>query len=199
MRKYWILALVLLLMACRQQPATPTITPTYPLPSATPTRVLVAPTPTPVIYVVQAGESLSVIAAQFDVPMEAIVEANGIQDPNLIKAGQRLIIPGPTPLPTATIPPTLTPTPDVPPRLEIVDVIGRGAPMAETVILVNRGRDVSLHQWTLRDEQGNVFFFPNLTLATGAEVRIHTTKGENTPQHLFGTEAQRCGKSLKTR
>ena len=54
--------------------------------------------------------------------------ANGIQDPNVIKVNQRLVIPGPTPVATATVPPTLTPTPNIPPKLEIVDVLGRGAP-----------------------------------------------------------------------
>jgi LysM repeat protein len=143
-----------------------------------------------VVHVVQPGDSLSTIAAKYGVPMEAIAKANEIQDPNVIKIGQKLVIPGPTPIPTSTVPPTVTPTPNLPPQLEIVDVIGRGAPAVETLILTNRGRDVILESWTLRDAQGNVFVFPNLYLSTGAEVRIHTGKGENSPQHLYwGREA----------
>jgi len=46
------------------------------------------------IYIVQPGDSLSIIAARFNVSLEALMEANGITDPNLLSAGQQLIIPG---------------------------------------------------------------------------------------------------------
>jgi LysM repeat protein len=183
------LALALLGAACRpKQTGLPTLTPTTQLQAATPTPTAALPSPTPtavVVYVVKAGDSLSAIALSFGVPTEALAEANGIDDPNLIRAGQELIIPGPTPLPTATVLPTATPTPHIPPQLEIVDVIGRGAPTAETVVIVNRGRGLSLHNWSLRDAHGNAFVFPNLYLASGAELRVHTGVGESTPQHLY--------------
>ena len=143
------------------------------------------PSPTPVIYVVQPGDSLSGIAFQYDVSIEALVEANGIADTNVIRVGQKLIIPGPTPIPTATLPPTVTPTPHIPPELEIIDVIGRGALATETVIIANRGRGFTIEGWTLRDAQGNVYVFPKLYLGTGAEIRVHTGRGENTPLHLY--------------
>ena len=142
------------------------------------------------VYTVQPGDSLSGIALRFDVPIEDLAEANGIEDPNVIRAGQRLIIPGPTREPTATVPPTATPTPELPPQLEIVDLIGRGAPGVETVVIANRGRDLSLAGWTLRDAQGNAYIFPDLYLASGADVRVHTGVGEDTPLHLYwGREA----------
>jgi LysM repeat protein len=186
MYKRWILLIVtILLAACRQQTIVSTST-SVALPS-TATRELPLPTPapTPAIYVVQAGDTLSAIAAKFDVPVEWIAQANNIQDPNVIRVGQTLIIPGPTPIPTETVLPTATPTPDIPPQLEIASVIGRGAPGTETVVIANRGRSVSLKQWTLRDAQDNIFVFPDLYLSAGAEVRIHTGKGENTPLHLY--------------
>jgi len=187
MRAYVVLALVLLLVSCQQQQSTaiPTYTAAPPRSTATSTPLPPDPTATPIVYVVKAGDSLSGIALKYDVPLEALVEANGITDPNVIKEGQELIIPGPTTMPTITPPPTLTPTPEVPPDLEIVEVIGRGAPTAETVILANRGRGVSLYQWTLRDGQGNVLIFPNLFLAQGTEVRVHTGVGEDSPLHVY--------------
>ena len=46
-------------------------------------------------YVVQRGDILSAIAARFGVTVQAIVDANGLKDPNHIEPGQRLIIPLP--------------------------------------------------------------------------------------------------------
>ena len=187
MYRYGVLFLVILMTACSAQTPLPTVTPTRtdPAPTPTVTPLLPAPTPTPVYYVVQVGDTLSSIAVQFGVPVEALQEANGIDDPNLIQSGQRLLIPGPTPIPTVTLPPTLTPTPNIPPQLAIVEVLGRGAPGSEAVIIVNQGRAVLLQNWTLRDAQGNAFVFPYLYLASGAKVYVHTGSGENTPLHLY--------------
>ncbi len=46
-------------------------------------------------YTVQPGDTLSAIAERFGVTVAAIVEANGIEDPNLIFPGQELVIPEP--------------------------------------------------------------------------------------------------------
>lgn len=46
------------------------------------------------IYVVQPGESLSIIAALFNVDINELMAANGITDPNQLDAGQQLVIPG---------------------------------------------------------------------------------------------------------
>ncbi|RME76159.1 MAG: LysM peptidoglycan-binding domain-containing protein [Chloroflexi bacterium] len=51
------------------------------------------PTPTPRIYVVQSGDTLSAIAARFNVTVEALMARNGIDDPRYLRTGQRLIIP----------------------------------------------------------------------------------------------------------
>ncbi len=183
---FGLLTGLLLLSACRaEETPVPTFTPTRTLPSPTPTTILPTPTLTPVIYVVRPGDTLSAIATRFGVPVEELARANGIEDPNVIKVGQKLVIPGPTPPPTPTVPPTATPTPNLPPQLEIVDVLGRGAPNAEVVIIANRGRGVSLTGWSLRDTQDNVFIFPALYLGPGAKVRVHTGHGENSPLHLY--------------
>ena len=49
---------------------------------------------TPASHVVQPGESLSVIAQKHKVTTTSIQTANGITDPNTIRVGQKLIIPG---------------------------------------------------------------------------------------------------------
>ncbi len=50
-------------------------------------------TPTPIIHVVQRGETLSGIAAQYGVSVEALQVVNGIENPLLLREGQELIIP----------------------------------------------------------------------------------------------------------
>lgn len=47
------------------------------------------------IHVVGPGESLSRIARRYGVTVEAIVQANGLVNANIIRPGQRLVIPGP--------------------------------------------------------------------------------------------------------
>lgn len=50
-------------------------------------------TPQPVYYTVQAGDTLSGIAARFGTTLEILAELNQIPDPNLIYTGQMLRIP----------------------------------------------------------------------------------------------------------
>ena len=124
----------------------PTDTPTVPTVTvATATRVTDTDTPTPtatvatstpvppVTYVVQQGDTLFEIALRFDVTVSALVRANDIADPTLIRPGLVLIIPVPgatvvastgstptwTPIvaettATSTPTPTATPTPSGP-------------------------------------------------------------------------------------
>lgn len=50
---------------------------------------------TPIIYVVQKGDTLGKIAAQYKVSVESIAKLNNIQNVDLIVVGQRLTIPTP--------------------------------------------------------------------------------------------------------
>ena len=81
--------------------ATATYTPT---PPATPT------IPPPIQYTVEEGDTLLALAQRFDVSVEAIRAANPGLEGDFIVAGQKLVIPRPTPGPTAAPGETLTPT-----------------------------------------------------------------------------------------
>ena len=66
------------------------IRPTDATPPPTPT-----PSPTPRIYIVQSGDTLGGIAAQFGVSIEALANRNGIEKPEYLQTGAKLIIPTP--------------------------------------------------------------------------------------------------------
>ncbi len=44
-------------------------------------------------HIVKPGETLSAIAARYKVPADAILEANGLEDPDRLPAGRKLVIP----------------------------------------------------------------------------------------------------------
>jgi murein DD-endopeptidase MepM/ murein hydrolase activator NlpD len=46
------------------------------------------------VYIVQSGDTLSSISSRFNVDIADLMDANGISDPNLLSAGQELVIPG---------------------------------------------------------------------------------------------------------
>lgn len=57
----------------------------------------------------------------------------------------------------------------------------------EYVCLVNKsGGDVDLLGWELRDAEGNVNVLPDVTLASGQQIRIHPGAGRNTDTDLYG-------------
>lgn len=61
-------------------------------------------------YTIQQGDTLSYIAGQFGVTVEAIVAANGLANPDAIQAGQKVIIPSGGVVTTTAAPTTTTTT-----------------------------------------------------------------------------------------
>ena len=76
--------------------------PTIQTPTPDPQRALPGLRTEAVEHVVQAGESLGTIASRYGVSLESIVSANGLTNPDLLSAGQVLVIPPPKPGPAGT-------------------------------------------------------------------------------------------------
>lgn len=78
---------------------------------------------------------------------------------------------------------TFSPDADVP--VEIVSVVGAGTLASEVVIIQNNGdASVRLTGWSLKDDNGNVYLFPEVTLYTGA-IQVHTASGTNSPIDFY--------------
>ena len=88
--------------------------------------------------------------------------------------------PTPSPSPTITLAPTASDA-----QIDIVDVINAGDITAEGIRILNTGNTVNVTGWTLSDDDGNEFTFPEQLLFSNAEVTINTRAGENTPIALF--------------
>jgi len=74
-------------------PATPAPTPVAtPTPTATP-EPTPAPAPGPIEYEIVAGDTLSAIAVEFDVTVEAILALNPGLEPDSIQIGQVILVP----------------------------------------------------------------------------------------------------------
>ena len=96
---------------------TPAPAPTAVPPTMTPAPAQAPPTPTavgaaaPRIHIVQPGERLGDIAWDYDTTSQAIMQANGITNADIIVPGQRLVIPSgaaPAPAPATVTPPPAT-------------------------------------------------------------------------------------------
>jgi LasA protease len=75
-----------------RQPGTPVSTPT-----PDPQRILPTPRTTAEEYVVQAGDTLGLVSQRYGISLEALIQANELQNPDLLNVGQLLVIPAPLP------------------------------------------------------------------------------------------------------
>lgn len=167
------------------------IRPLPPLPTPHPTSTP-APTPTPrrpFPYTIQPGDTLSSIAARFEVSLDALLQANHLSPETTIYPGQVLWIPAGGPASLSVPPaPAISSQPSPLPmeiNLQVLEVRAPGDLAVEALVLVNRGATISLAGWRIWDEAGNSFTFPALTLWAGSSVTVHTREGANTVTDLY--------------
>ncbi len=73
---------------------------------------------------------------------------------------------------------------DIP--IRISSVVGAGMPETEVVVIKFEGDgQLNLASWQLKDENGNTFTFPQLTLYQNGAVQVRTTVGTDTVVDLY--------------
>lgn len=143
-------------------------------------------------YQVKAGETLGEIALAFDSSMEEILAINGLTDPNSIGAGTTIFVPVDDEDPVVGE----TSGEEVPPpsstgQIEIVGIFGAGDLASERVQIRGLGEGtLSLSGWRLRDEDGNEFIFPQITLFANGAVDIYSVAGVDTVVSLYWRSGQ---------
>lgn len=138
-------------------------------------------------YVVQAGDSLSLIATRFNITIDDIVRANNLANPDSIFSGQRLTIPLQGRQGAEQIAESSAPLGE---GVEIAQVEGSGELGSENVLIVNESNlAFSLLGWRLEREGGPAYTFGNIPLFPGSSVRLHTRGGEDSSIDLFWDES----------
>jgi LysM repeat protein len=199
----------------------PTVAPTLPATDSPPAQqpspaeplATEGTTPTPFVHIVEAGDTLYGIALAHGVSLDALLAANDLEDPDLLRVGQRVVVPvlspdagapvstsisavptksttqtpearaTPEPLQEGTAVPS--PTSSGPPVIEIAQVLGSSILGEETVVIRNRGGVARLERWSLAGGQGGAYTFPDVTVYQDSEVRLHSRSGTSSPTDLY--------------
>ena len=156
----------------------------------------------PTVHIVKAGDTLGIISNLYSVPMDDIIAANSLANPNILSVGQELVIPigglataVPEAAPTAAPETDVLPTPiatepitvgnDV--AVEITAVIAPGQLEDEAVQIRNTGADpVALLNWKLAARDGRFYKFGQATLFGGSvDILVHSKAGQNSPTDFY--------------
>lgn len=167
------------------------------------------PTPTAqddgcVRHMVESGDTVIGIAQQYGVFPGDILTVNDMTeaDASALQIGDMLIIPvegcvalyTPTPPPEPTNTPfSLTrtaPTVTLPPTAVNADIVianveGAGNVNSEAVEIRNVGNVINMQGWTLSNEAGDTFRFPELRMQRDKRVLVFSRQGPNTPAALY--------------
>jgi LysM repeat protein len=141
-------------------------------------------------YVVQSGDTLLSIAAQFGVSVDAIMDLNNLDNPDFVFVGQRLAVPtgGNQSVALAQNNSTTVPTPTPLPGegLQLGAIEGAGNLADEVISVVNESNiPYNLRGWTVGIADGPSYAFGELPIFPGASVRLHSTAGNDTSVELY--------------
>ena len=162
------------------------------------------PTPRPSLavrpYEVGPGETLSEIAVVFGVSIDQLLEINNLDNPDELRAGMTLQIPvqgsiaqennsagqgdsqvESEPLPTAT--PPAQPENNI---IKILTIVGVNDLATEHLQIQSLSPEaLSLEGWRMETNDGQVYYFPKITLFEHGAVDLYTRAGINSVVALY--------------
>jgi LysM repeat protein len=129
-------------------------------------------------HVVQSGDTLFVIAIEYGVTVDQIMQLNRLQPGDYLRVGQELMVKGPVQLSTATASPEPEPVPTVAVTLEPTRVVGTPAPAGLCLLAFDDHNENSLYDGN-EELVANVKF---MVLAGESQVAAYTTNGIAEPK-----------------
>lgn len=133
-------------------------------------------------YIVQSGDTPLTIATRFGITVEELIAANGLDNPDFVFSGQRLIIPGGVPASTPT------PTPTAAPSIRI-HVESPGNLLSEAVVLVNDSNiAINLQEWRLESIGKPTYTFDSISIFPGGNIWLHSRNDNDTSVALYRGE-----------
>ena len=137
------------------------------------------------IYVVQAGDILSAIAGRYGVSMQAILDANGLSNPDFVFSGQRLIIPFDERGQAGEATPASSGQASGS-GLRVTSFLGVGQPGSEALQIANDSDlAVDLQGWRLEKEGGPSYLFGSVALYPGSGVLLYSGTGTDSTVALY--------------
>ena len=129
-------------------------------------------------HVVQSGDTLFIIAIEYGVTMDQVMQLNHLRSGDYLRVGQELMVKGPTQLPTATASPQPDQVPTVAVTLQPTTVAGTPAPAGLCIQAFNDHNDNGLYDGN-EELVANVKF---TVLSGEGQVAAFTTNGIAEPR-----------------
>jgi len=153
---------------------------TKPASSLTPigTPIPAGPTPTPFVHIIQQGETLLEIAFRYGVQFDDIVLVNPQIDPNLLRIGEEIRIPGSDGEPVEILLPTPTPIPvhiktlgcHESPSLAFICMVS--ITNNEEFMIAGVAAHITLHDWDGQVLDNQIVYAPLNQIPTGQEIPL---------------------------
>jgi len=131
-----------------------------------------------VLHVVQSGDTLFIIAIEYGVTVDQIMQLNHLQPGDYLRVGQELMVVGPPQLPTATASPQPEQIPTIAVALQPTKVAGTPVPAGLCIQAFNDHNDNGLYDGN-EELVANVKF---TVLSGESQVAAYTTNGVAEPR-----------------
>ena len=136
------------------------------------------PTPTPFVHIIQQGETLLEIAFRYGVQFDDIVLVNPQIDPNLLRIGEEIRIPGSDGEPVEILLPTPTPIPvqiktldcHESPTLAFICMVS--ITNNEEFMIAGVAAHITLHDWDGQVLDNQIVYAPLNQIPTGQEIPL---------------------------